>query len=296
MDLVDDILPEFEEDEAPVERNPADLLFLALDGYEGPIDLLLNLARDQKVDLAKISIVALADQYLEFIERVRQLRLEIAADYLVMAAWLAYLKSKLLLPPTPDDEDEESPEDLAARLAFQLRRLEAMQKISKQLMERPRKGREFFGRGDPEAIQVVNTSTFDLSLFEMLRAYGSIRDKLTASTLRIMPTDLYSMDDAIERLRNLLGGMRVPNWTGLESFLPDNLKSDLILRSATAATFAASLELAREGLLEIRQNGIFAPIFFRSNKDAPMQENSLNRQEQNNLDKVDALLSEIEIS
>ncbi|WP_420547394.1 segregation and condensation protein A [Curvivirga sp.] len=293
MDLQEDFNSEFEEDDAPAGRSPADLLFLALDGYEGPIDLLLSLARDQKVDLAKISIVALADQYLEFISRVRQLRLEIAADYLVMAAWLAYLKSRLLLPEQPSDEDEESPEDLAARLAFQLRRLEAMQKASKELMAIPQIGQDFYRRGDPEAIKVENTSTFDLSLYDLLKAYGSIRDKMTASTLRIMPTELYSMDDAIERLRDMLGGRRVPNWSSLETFLPDDLKDTLVVRSATAATFAASLELAREGLLEIRQNGIFAPIFFRSNPDAPEPE--VDDIEEENLARVDSLLADLEV-
>lgn len=293
MDLQEEFNTDFEEDDAPVGRNPADSLFLALDGYEGPIDLLLSLAREQKVDVTKISIVALADQYLEFIARVRELRLEIAADYLVMAAWLAYLKSRLLLPEQPSDEDEESPEDLAARLAFQLRRLEAMQKASKELMSLPRLGQDFYTRGDPEAIKIENTSKFELSLYELLKSYGDIRNKLTASTLRIMPTELYSMDDAIERLRDLLGGGRVPDWSSLETFLPDNLKDSLVVRSATAATFAASLELAREGLLEIRQNGIFAPIFFRSNPEAPEPEPDTDQLEEENLARVDSLLAEL---
>lgn len=293
MDLQEKFSTEFEEDNAPVGRNPSESLFLALDGYEGPIDLLLSLSRDQKVDLAKISIVALADQYLEFIARVRELRLEVAADYLVMAAWLAYLKSRLLLPAQPLDEDEESPEDLAARLAFQLRRLEAMQKASKDLMALPKKGQDFYSRGDPDAITVENRSTFDMSLYELLKAYGNIRNKMTASTLRIMPTELYSMDDAIDRLRDLLGGGKVLSWSALESFLPDKLKDPLIYRSATAATFAASLELAREGMLEIRQNGIFAPIFFRSNPDAPELSSDIDETHQQNLNKVDNLMAEL---
>lgn len=293
MDLQEKFSSEFEEDNAPIGRDPSESLFLALDGYEGPIDLLLSLSRDQKVDLAKISIVALADQYLEFIARVRELRLEIAADYLVMAAWLAYLKSRLLLPAQVSDEDEESPEDLAARLAFQLRRLEAMQKASKELMALPRKGQDFFRRGDPDAIIVESKSTFDLSLYDLLKAYGNIRNKMTASTLRIMPTELYSMDDAIDRLRDMLGGGKVLSWSALESFLPEKLRGSLVYRSATAATFAASLELAREGVLEIRQNGIFAPIFFKSNPDAPEITSDLNDPHQQNLDKVDNLLAEL---
>ncbi|RED51034.1 segregation and condensation protein A [Aestuariispira insulae] len=250
----------FEEDDvASLQTN--DSLLLSLDGFDGPIDLLLSLARDQKVDLHKISILALADQYLDYIHRARVLRLEIAADYLVMAAWLAYLKSRLLIPAQPTDEEEENPAELAARLAFQLQRLEAMQKSSQKLMERFQLGQDFFRRGEPETTRVEKQSVFELSLYELLRAYGHIQDKKTASLLRIMPTELYSMDDAIERLRGLVG--QVPNWQTLQDFLPEDLKNPLVIRSAMAAHFAASLELVREGLLEIRQNGMFEPIFLR---------------------------------
>lgn len=252
--------PEFEEDAAPI-AVPADDLVLQLDGFEGPIDLLLTLARDQKVDLKRISILALAEQYLGFIERARVLKLEIAADYLVMAAWLAYLKSRLLIPVQEDAEDEEDPAELAARLAFQLRRLEAMQNAAKALGERPRLGHDFFARGMPEPISIDRKPIYQVSLFDLLKAYAAVKQREHISTLRIMPTQLYSMDRAIERLRNLVGG--TPEWAVLEGFLPDNLRDPLVRRSAVAATFLASLELAREGVLDIRQTGLFAPIFVK---------------------------------
>ena len=259
----------FEEDDV-ASIATEDSLLLNLDGFEGPIDLLLTLARDQKVDLHKISILALADQYLDYIHRARVLRLEIAADYLVMAAWLAYLKSRLLIPQQQSEEEEEDPAELAARLAFQLQRLEAMQKASGELMDRFQLGQDFFRRGMPEMMQVEKQSVFDLTLYELLRAYGHIQDKKTASMLRIMPTQLYSMDDAIERLRGLVG--HVPNWQTLQDFLPSDLNDPLIVRSALAAHFAASLELAREGLLELRQNGVFEPIFLRPAEKQPESE------------------------
>lgn len=257
---------DFQEDEADIRAN-ADLLLLSLDGFEGPIDLLLTLARDQKVDLTKISILALADQYIAFIEQAQQLRLEVAADYLVMAAWLAYLKSRILLPVQHEDEDEEDPAELAARLAFQLQRLEAMQKAAQALQDRTKLGQDFFSRGRPERMRVETQTTFDVTLYELLRAYGRMQDKMVASTLRIMPTDLYSMDDAVERLRNLLGA--VPDWKTLADFLPASMTNPLVRRSAVAAHFVASLELVREGVLEIRQTGIFEPIFLRQSRHTP---------------------------
>lgn len=257
---------DFQEDDAGARANP-DLLMLNLDGYEGPIDLLLNLARDQKVDLTKISILALAEQYIAFIEQAQKLRLEIAADYLVMAAWLAYLKSRLLLPIQHEDEEEEDPAELAARLAFQLQRLEAMQKVAQELQDRPKLGQDFFRRGQPEKMHVETHTTFDLTLYDLLRTYGRMQDKMVASTLRIMPTDLYSMDQAVERLRSLLGN--IPDWKVLVDFLPDTMTNPLVRRSMMAAHFVASLELVREGVLEIRQNGIFEPIFLRGAEGGP---------------------------
>ena len=236
-------------------------LIVHLDGFEGPIDLLLNLARDQKVDLAKISILGLAEQYLSFIEKARSLRLEIAADYLVMAAWLAYLKSRLLLPSTEDD-DEPSGAELAAALSYQLQRLESMRTAAENLFARPLLGRDVFARGAPEGIRVTTRSVYDATLFELLQAYGSTQRRQKPAPLRIEQMDLFSMDDALGRLTSLLG--KVPNWSALLSFLPDGLEDDLIRRSAVAATFAASLELVRSGQAEIRQDQLFGPIFLRS--------------------------------
>ena len=236
-------------------------LIVHLDGFEGPIDLLLNLARDQKVDLAKISILGLAEQYLSFIEEAHQLRLEIAADYLVMAAWLAYLKSRLLLPSTEVDE-EPSGAELAAALSYQLQRLESMRTAAENLFARPLLGRDVFTRGAPEGIRVMTRSVYDATLFELLQAYGSTQRRQKPAPLRIEQMELFSMDDALGRLTSLLG--KVPNWSALLSFLPDGLEDDLIRRSAVAATFAASLELVRSGQAEIRQDQLFGPIFFRS--------------------------------
>lgn len=235
---------------------------LDLDGYEGPIDVLLALARDQKVDLTKLSILDLADQYLEFVARARRLRLELAADYLVMAAWLAYLKSKLLLPE-PEGEGEPTGAELAAALAYQLQRLEAMQAVGAKLMARPQLGREIFARGAPEPIRIVTRPIYNLTLYELLKAYGGhVSRQQPAHSLRILPMDLYSMDDALKRLNDMLGHNL--DWTVLTSFLPPDYKDGLRRRSAIAATFAATLEMVRAGRAQLRQDGTFGPIFLRS--------------------------------
>ncbi len=236
-------------------------LVLELDGYEGPIDLLLALAREQKVDLGKISILALADQYLAFISRQRSLRLEIAADYLVMAAWLAYLKSRLLLPQPPED-DEPSGAELAAELEHRLRLLEAMQIAGGRLMARPRTGQDVFLRGAPEGLAVIAVPVYELGLYELLRAYGEGRRRTTAAVLTIEPAEFHSMDEALKRLARFLG--HVPDWRELTSFLPEELRGEIFLRSALAATFAATLELARSGCIELRQDRAFGPIYLRS--------------------------------
>ena len=249
------------EDASPDYVRSEDALVLALDGFEGPIDLLLTLSREHKIDITKISILALAEQYLTFINRARELKLEIAADYLVMAAWLAYLKSRLLLPVQNDSEDGEDPAEMAARLAFQLQRLEAMQNVAQKLLERPRLGQDFHARGMPEKIKVNTITTFNASLFDLLRAYGSIRQRAQASTLKINATTLYSMDQAVQRLRGILGN--IPDWVTLEAYLPPDMGDPLVRRSAKAATFAATLELVREGILDVQQSGVFAPIMIR---------------------------------
>ena len=197
-------------------RRPEQLV-LELDGYEGPIDLLLALAREQKVDLGKISILALADQYLAFIAKQRSLSLEIAADYLVMAAWLAYLKSRLLLPQPPQDE-EPSGAELAAQLEHRLQLLEAMQIAGGRLMARPRTGQDVFLRGAPEGHAVIPVPVYELSLYELLRAYGDGRHRTQAAVLTIEPAEFYSMDDALTRLVRFIG--RVPDWRELASLLP----------------------------------------------------------------------------
>jgi segregation and condensation protein A len=236
-------------------------LVLDLDGYEGPIDLLLTLAREQKVDLTKISILALADQYLAFIDRQRHLRLEIAADYLVMAAWLAYLKSRLLLPqPPPGDEPEAA--EIAAALGHRLKLLEAMQTAGSRLMARPHLGRDVFLRGAPEGLATIAVPVWRLGLYELLRAYGERYRRRTAAVLTIPPSVVHSMDEALQRLARFLG--RVPDWRELRHFLPDERGGEQLRRSALAATFAAALELARDGRVELRQDRAFGPIWLRS--------------------------------
>jgi segregation and condensation protein A len=247
-------------DEAPQKTANDDELVLDLDGFEGPIDALLTLARDQKVDLRKISILELADQYLAFIARARRLRLELAADYLVMAAWLAYLKSRLLLPEPPAD-GEPSGAELAAALAFQLQRLEAMQEAGKKLMALPQFGIDFFPRGEPEPAKIIDVPVWDVTLFDLLKAYGTHPGRRREGLLRIAPLNLFSMDDALKRIGDMLG--QVLDWTVLRNFLPDGLDTPLQRRAAIAATFAASLELARNGRVELRQEGTFAPIYLR---------------------------------
>lgn len=242
-----------------------DAFILDLEGFEGPLDLLLTLARHQKVDLTRISILELADQYLAFIQRVRGLKLEIAADYLVMAAWLAYLKSRLLLPE-PEGEDEPSGEEIAAALQHQLRRLEAMREAGARLMAQPRLGRDVFPRGAPEPMPVVRNTRIDVSLYELLKAYADHRTRQAVSALLIEPSDLFSIEDVLERLLGRIGGIQ--DWESLLQFLPPDLGAGLRRRSALAATFAAMLELARQGKLEIRQLETFGPIYVRSQADA----------------------------
>ncbi len=238
-------------------------LLLDLEGFEGPIDLLLSLARDQKVDITKISILALADQYLLFIAAAQRISLEIAADYLVMAAWLAYLKSRLLLP---DDDEEEQPSgaQMAEALAFQLRRLESMQDAGVRLFARPMLGRDVFRCGAPQGTEVIREAVFEPSLYELLKAYGQIQSRGTDATLHIAAQELYSVEQAVERLRRLLG--QIPDWQSLLTFLPDGLKDGILRRSAVASTFVATLELVRQGQAEVRQEGAYRPIYVRPRK------------------------------
>ena len=236
-------------------------LLLDLEGFEGPIDLLLTLARDQKVDLTRISILALAEQYLVFIAAAQRVSLELAADYLVMAAWLAYLKSRLLLPDDEDNEEQPSGAQMAEALAFQLRRLESMQEASERLFARPLLGRDTFLRGAPEGVEVITEAVFEPSLYELLKAYGQIQSRGTDTTLHIAAQELYSVEQAVERLRRLLGA--IPDWQSLVTFLPEGLKGGIVKRSALASTFVATLELVRQGQAEVRQEGAFRPIYVR---------------------------------
>jgi segregation and condensation protein A len=237
-----------------------------LDGFEGPLDLLLTLAREQKVDLARISILALVEQYLAFIARYCRNNLELAADYLVMAAWLAYLKSRLLLPEPPA-EDEPTAEEMAGNLAFQLQRLEAMRKAGAALIERPQLGRKRFRRGAPEALTPQLRPWWQVTLYELLRAYGEARQRNKVTRMEIEASDLFSPDDAIRRLENLLG--RMPRWSTLATFLPPGL-SGLLARSALSAHLVAALELCRQGRIELRQDsGAFAPLWLRSRGAGP---------------------------
>ncbi|HEY9550265.1 MAG TPA: ScpA family protein [Kiloniellaceae bacterium] len=239
-----------------------DRLLLDLDGYAGPIDVLLELARDQKVDLKHIRILDLAEQYLEFVREARELRLELAADYLVMAAWLAYLKSRLLLPET-GTEEEPSGAEMAAALKFQMQRLQAMRDAGEKLILLPQLGHDIFPRGTPERPRTRTTTTYDATLFDLLKAYGRQRAKGGPQNLQIRRTELYSVDQAVARLTAMLGA--VPGWRTLASFLPRDLQRDpLLKRSALASTFAATLEMCKAGKLRIRQEDAFGPIFLRS--------------------------------
>ncbi len=238
-----------------------------LDGFEGPLDLLLSLAREQKVDLTQISIMRLAEQYLIFVAALRRVDLERAAEYLVMAAWLAYLKSRLLLP-TAGPADEPSPEELATALALQLRRLEAMREVGAALMRRPRLGYDVFARGRPEAVEVDTETVFEASLYDLLQAYGGWhRRRQPPPVLHVEPSQLDSVDEALARLRRGLG--QTPGWESLSRYLPPGTLAGLHLgglaaRSAMASTFAAALELVREGALAVRQTKPFGPIYLRA--------------------------------
>jgi segregation and condensation protein A len=246
----------------PDEAASGPALVLDLDGYEGPIDLLLTLAREQKVDLTRISILALAEQYLAFLAATRLLRLEVAADYLVMAAWLAYMKSCLLLPEPPEENNGPSGEEMAAVLSHRLRLLEAMQRAGAALMERKLLGRDVFRRGAPEGIPRIDHSVYELSLYELLSAYGNSHRRRHSEILVVAPPALHSLDQALQRLERLVG--HVPEWRELAAFLPDEFRGGIFHRSALAATFVAVLELVRTGRIELRQDRAFGPIHLRS--------------------------------
>lgn len=239
-------------------RLAAEAFIIDVDGFEGPLDLLLTLSRTQKVDLRKISILSLSEQYLEFIRQAKELRIELAADYLVMAAWLAFLKSRLLLPPDPTDEGP-SGEELAAHLAFQLERLQAMRDVAARLMARDQKGRDFFARGIPEDITRVRSVTYTATLLDLMQGYARLRTRDEFRPYVMDRDSVMTMEEALDRMRHLIGF--AGDWTDLMSYLPEGWTGDpRKRRSATAATFAASLELVKAGKAQIRQSETFAPI------------------------------------
>ncbi|MDO6589653.1 segregation/condensation protein A [Loktanella sp. D2R18] len=247
------------------DRVAAEALIVDVGAFEGPLDLLLTLSRTQKVDLRQISILALARQYLAFVEKAKQLRLELAADYLVMAAWLAFLKSRLLLPPDPKEEGP-SGEELAAHLAFQLERLQGMRNAAAKLMARDQLGRDFFARGITEDVQRVRRVTYTATLLDLMQGYARIRTRDDFRPFVMDRQHVMTMEQALERMRHLIGF--AGDWTDISSYLPEGWDADpQRRRSTTAATFAASLELAKEGKIELRQGESFAPIEIR--KRAP---------------------------
>ncbi|MCB1480518.1 MAG: segregation/condensation protein A [Rhodobiaceae bacterium] len=254
----------FEEDTHGVrpagQEQAGEALIVDVAGFEGPLDLLLALARAQKVDLARVSILALAEQYLGFIQTARQLRLELAADYLVMAAWLAYLKSRLLLPEPEDDEP--TGEELAEVLAFRLRRLESMREAAAKLMNRNRLGRDVFARGQPEGVTAIRRSSWDADLIDLLKAYADRRQKSVPRTYVMRSRDVWPLADAREALTRLLGPLA--DWTPIDRILASYLDETPARGSIMASGFAASLELVREGMAELRQDRHFAPLMVRS--------------------------------
>jgi segregation and condensation protein A len=249
------------DDGARTEACAGETLVVDVEGFEGPLDLLLGLARTQKVDLAKISVLALAQQYLDFISEARRLRLEIAADYLVMAAWLAYLKSKLLLPPEPSEEGEPSGAELAALFAFRLQRLGAMRDAAAQLMTRKRLGRDVFARGMPEPIKFTRESTYDANVYDLLKAYSQQRQRTAVRSLHMRPRTVWSVKEARGELERLLG-ISV-DWAPLDQLLVEFLVEPELRRTALASSFNASLEMTREGFLELRQLKPFASLLMR---------------------------------
>jgi segregation and condensation protein A len=235
-------------------------LVVDVEGFEGPLDLLLALARQQKVDLAKISILALADQYLKFIEEARKLRLELAADYLVMAAWLAYLKSRLLLPDTHAPEGQ-SAEDMATALALRLKRLEAIRDVAEKLFGRPQLDRDIFARGQPEPIAHIKRPQWTATLYDLLSAYAQQRQRSALSHVRLAKRTVWSLAEARETLERLIG--QAPDWTRLDEYLISFVVEPSLAPTVFASSFASTLELVREGLMEVHQQGAFAPLYVR---------------------------------
>jgi segregation and condensation protein A len=257
---------QFTPDVAPELASDERALIVDVEGFEGPLDVLLTLARHQKVDLAKISILALADQYLVFIEQVRALRIELAADYLVMAAWLAYLKSRLLLPDAPGPEGL-SAADMANALALRLRRLEAIRGTAEQLFGRPQLGREVFGRGDPEPIHEVKHPKWSATLYDLLSAYAMERQRHVLARVRFVKRSVWSLAEARDALERMVG--LTADWSCLDEYLIQYAVRPEMRATVMASSLAATLELVREGKLEVNQQSPFAPIYLRKRPDEP---------------------------
>jgi segregation and condensation protein A len=258
----------FDEFESTAIFSDDQALLVQVDGFEGPLDLLLTLARNQKVDIAKISILKLADQYLEFIESAKKLNLELAADYLVMAAWLAYLKSRLILPQEKDPDGEPTADEMATRLRWRLQRLDAMRAASTRLMGRERRDRDVFGRGDPEPVNVIKLRTYKDTMYDLLTAYATDRvRKLGGKTYRPQMAPVLHIEDARERLERMLG--KISDWSALDRLLPFEWSGGVRRRSAMASTLLACLELARDGKVEIQQASPFAEIYVRDREKPP---------------------------
>lgn len=251
----------------PVFAGADEALVVTVDGFEGPLDLLLSLARDQKVDLAKISVLTLAEQYLEFVESARTLNLELAADYLVMAAWLAYLKSRLLLPQAESAEGEPTAYELAARLRWRLQRLEAIREAAARLMARNRLDRDVFARGAPEPINIIKLRTYKESLYDLLSAYSQQRLKgVKIASYNVQHAPVLLIEEARQRLERMLG--RIGNWSDLSSLLPQEWSFGVRRRSALASTLLACLELARDGRIELRQMAPFEKVYVKDRAEA----------------------------
>ncbi len=254
----------------PVDPKPDEALIIDIDGYEGPLDVLLALARAQKVDLRKISILALAEQYLVFVAEARKMHLDLAADYLVMASWLAFLKSKLLLPEQ-EKEGEPSAEELAERLTLQLQRLEAIRIAATRLMARDRLGSEVFLRGAPEGIRVIKSPKYADTLLDLLKAYSTQRvKKIAHSNYALQRMPVFAIEDARHRLERMLGV--VIDWAVIDALIPDEFNAGKSRRSGIASMLSASLDMARDGHLELRQMAPFAPLYVRRRETKTSEE------------------------
>lgn len=242
-----------------MDEEVSETLTLDIDGWEGPLDVLLALARNQKVDLRAISILELVEQYLHFINEARAIKLELAADYLVMAAWLAYLKSALLLPRNP--EETPSPEELALRLQLRLERLNAMREAGARLVARDRLGRDVFPRASPEGLRVLRKARYEAEIYDLISAYGRISARTRPVMHVVAVRDVMTLEEAIERVARLIG-TRI-EWSSIESFLPEEA-SGTYRKSALASSFVAALELAKQGRVELKQKSAFAPLYLKA--------------------------------